>query len=406
MKKIFLVLVFAFIFLPSWNKTKAANQFDVLINEIAWMGSANSANDEWLELFNNTDNLIDLSSWILKSGDENIKISLEGTIPAKGFYLLERTDNSSVPNVEADFIYKGALLNSGANLILYDNSNRTVDQANHQSGWQAGDNITKQTMERLSLKSWQTSQKPNGTPKAENSATENPQPQEPASQAPGLNSQNVTNNQITNYPEGVVINEFLPAPNGPDENNEWIELYNKNDFSVDLSNWKLRDTEGITTTYFFPNDLKISANGYVVVKRPETKILLNNDKDGLELMRPDGKIIDSVVYQKALVNQSYNRIESQFVKQPDWQWSTILTPGVFNNITVPPAQKELKVLPKPEKSDSKINKELATVSEPLNQIISLQREKENDLNPWPALLTTLVLIVISGATVIIWKFKK
>src|SRR3989344_2321215 len=81
---------------------------------------------------------------------------------------------------------------------------------------------------------------------------------------------------VITYPTGVLINEVLPAPEGADETNEWIELYNGNSFDVDLSDWKIQDTEGTMTTYAFLKGTKILNNGYLVLKRPETKITLNN----------------------------------------------------------------------------------------------------------------------------------
>ncbi|PIP24309.1 MAG: hypothetical protein COX35_01265, partial [Candidatus Nealsonbacteria bacterium CG23_combo_of_CG06-09_8_20_14_all_37_18] len=42
------------------SATQAANPLDVVINEIAWMGTVNLANDEWIELYNNAESPISL----------------------------------------------------------------------------------------------------------------------------------------------------------------------------------------------------------------------------------------------------------------------------------------------------------------------------------------------------------
>ena len=104
-----------------------ANPLDVAINEIAWMGTEASYNDEWIELYNNTDFSINLVGWVLKAGDGSPEINLTGIISAKSFYLLERTDDYSVPGISADQIYTGALGNSGENLELYDSSGNLID---------------------------------------------------------------------------------------------------------------------------------------------------------------------------------------------------------------------------------------------------------------------------------------
>ena len=168
--------LFVIIFLPSTTSTALAASSDVIINEIAWMGTTVSANDEWLELFNNTTGPIILDGWILKSADEKLKINLKGVISARGFYLLERTDDTTVPNITADLIYKGALSNTGEDLKLYDNLNNLIDGVACSTKWITGDNATKQTMEAFrqaqdNNREWQTSENFGGTPKAQNSSS-------------------------------------------------------------------------------------------------------------------------------------------------------------------------------------------------------------------------------------------
>src|SRR3989344_6887087 len=76
----------------------------ILINELAWMGTAESANDEWLELYNPTDAEIDLTGWRLEATDGSPKIELSGIIAAGGYFLLERTDDDAVAEITADQI--------------------------------------------------------------------------------------------------------------------------------------------------------------------------------------------------------------------------------------------------------------------------------------------------------------
>lgn len=90
MPKKFLLILFALLASPSLAFT--ANQHDVLINEVAWMGTTHSANDEWIELFNTTEHTIHLDGWVLKSDDETPGIKLTGNIRSNDYYLLERTD--------------------------------------------------------------------------------------------------------------------------------------------------------------------------------------------------------------------------------------------------------------------------------------------------------------------------
>jgi len=372
--------------------TQAANPLNVVINEIAWMGTKTSYNNEWIELYNNTDFSINLGSWVLKAVDGSPEINLAGEILAKSFYLLERTDDNTVPNVSADQIYTGALGNNGENLQLYDNSGNLIDSVNCSAGWFAGDNSTKQTMERKnptlsgnSPENWQTSQNPGGTPKAKNSLVIEllPPPEEQILE-PGP----------ATYPSGIVINEILPSPTGPDEQEEWIEIFNQNNFEADLSDWQITDVIGTTKTYTFPEGTKISPKGFLVLSRPITKITLNNDGDGLNLIQPDGKIIDTATYEKAPQGESYNRIDSK------WSWSTTLTPGSANIIPAPisetkeaePSQKEVKEPAFKEEAERK--RELAAVGEQIPKEASFL-----------ALLIALAIAISSGVIILILKRK-
>src|SRR5680860_93689 len=152
--------------------TQTAHRNKVIINEVAWAGTQNSANDEWIELKNISSQEVDISNWQLIDKKEQIKIVFEkgSKISAQGFYLLERTDDSSVPFVLADGIYIGILNNTDEGLHLFDDNCQFQDTILADLDWPAGDNSSKRTMERKNDFSWQTSSSINGTPKAENSS--------------------------------------------------------------------------------------------------------------------------------------------------------------------------------------------------------------------------------------------
>jgi len=183
----------------------------VSINEIAWMGTLSSYNDEWIELHNSTEQEISLEGWILKTADEGIKINLLGKISQNGFYLLERTGDETVPEIAADQIYAGALGNTGERLELSDGSGEVIDSVECQSGWAAGDNSTKQTMEKIGINEWQTSKEVGGTPRSQNSTINDNI----------LDVEKITESNIKSYPQGVIFSEILPSAIGQDEENEW-----------------------------------------------------------------------------------------------------------------------------------------------------------------------------------------
>ncbi len=344
----------------SANFILAANPLDVVINEIAWMGTENSYNDEWIELYNNTGSSIILDGWILKAEDGTPKINLTGAIQAKSFYLLERTDDSTVPGITMDQKYTGALGNSGENLELYDNLENLLDSLSSSDGWFAGNNSDKLTMERINPLlsgndpgNWTTSQNIGGTPKSQNTLVITQSQKELAPQPdpeilpeqtapPSLEIVESTKEKPIIYPSGILINEIMPAPVGKDSEEEWIEFFNQNDFEVDLTGWQITDTIGSINAYTFPKDTKIGPKGFLMLSRPTTKITLNNDGDSLQLLQPNGSALDKMSYGKALRGESYNRTKTE------WSWSSALTPGSVNIIPkaedMQPKKKEPLVL--------------------------------------------------------------
>jgi hypothetical protein len=159
--------------------------------------------------------------------------------------------------------------------------------------------------------------------------------------------------------KNIIFNEILPSPNGPDEKEEWIEIFNQSDSEIDLSGWKVTDTDGKTKTYIFPKGTKIQVNGFLLLLRPNTKITLNNDGDGLKLIQPDGKIEDEVIYKKAHQGQSFNRTVSGS-GEINWVWSSTLSPGSPNIITEKGAETR-------EKKESIPRREMAAIGEQITK---------------------------------------
>lgn len=132
----------------------------VLINEVAWMGSAANSADEWVELYNSSSSAVDLAGWgLYEAGGGTLIINLSGSLAAGGYYLIERTDDNSVSDVAADVFgpFAGSgLNNSGEYLALKDSTGAAVDSVDGSAGWPAGDNAAKASMERKSDGGWQT----------------------------------------------------------------------------------------------------------------------------------------------------------------------------------------------------------------------------------------------------------
>jgi len=296
------------------------------------MGTSESYRQEWIELYNASSSSVSLSGWKVKTQGEGIEIPLLGTILPEKFYLLERGGDDSVPNIPSDQIYKGALKNSGEHLLLINEGGEIKDEINCANGWFAGDNKTKQTMEResplapgSSPQNWHNSCDPLGTPKRGNS------------------HQEIKPSLKIILPQ-VRFNEILPAPEGPDKEEEWIEIRNESSSPVSLAGCSISDKAGTTHVYNFPVDSNIPGYGFLLLSRQETKITLNNQGDSLIFLGPEETVIDSVSYEEAPTGESYSLIGD------NWQWCSAPTPGKENQ---PPAENHVAD-PKPETGKAEI----------------------------------------------------
>ncbi len=123
---------------------------DVVIHEVCWTGTRASPADEWIELRSNVDRAVSLSGWRLVAEDGVPAVALSGILGAQGFFLLERTDDSTVADVAADAFFTGTLENSGEALYLYDATGCLVDSVECGGGWFAGESAPSYaSMERV-----------------------------------------------------------------------------------------------------------------------------------------------------------------------------------------------------------------------------------------------------------------
>ncbi|MDW8327913.1 MAG: lamin tail domain-containing protein, partial [Anaerolineales bacterium] len=244
----------------------------IIINEVAWGGTAASASDEWIELYNPNALGVNVTGWTLTGSDGSPAITLSGVIAAGGYFLLERTDDSTVSDIAADLIYTGDLNNNGETLILRDGLGNVIDTANADGGsWPAGSGAPGYfSMERTAPTAdtdanWHSNnglqrngldangQPLNGTPRRPNSA-----PLPTATPTPTL---------APFPPFAIVINEVAWAGTVASSSDEWIELHNPGTVAVNLSAWTLSDGGDINIV--FPHGFVIAAGGYALLERTD-----------------------------------------------------------------------------------------------------------------------------------------
>jgi hypothetical protein len=332
----------------------------IIFNEVAWSGTAASAEDEWIELYNPSSAEITITGWKIRKNSCGASgtdyIILNGKISSGGYFLLERgitaSDNTTVFDVTANQIYLESsapkLLDSGDTLYLCDNFGNFIDTANLEgfgnstNPWPKGSATTNYpTMERISLttekdSSWATN---NGITKNGKNAIGGL-----IYGTPGKRNSTGISTLPTVVPTPTtavfvidprpIINEILPRP-GFDWNqdgkvdvfDEFIEIKNLTAIDITLKGWKLDKVSGGS----FPlPDVTLKPGQRIVFYSLETNLLLSDGGETVRLINASGKIYDAYTYTIARAE------DKSFCRLPDgnvyngWFEDCTPTPNLSN----------------------------------------------------------------------------
>lgn len=278
------------------------------INEIMYNPSTSQGSDrnlEWIEIYNEDNLTINLSNYKL-DGEElngnifpyNYTIIARNKTAFKEFYNLSNTTI-----IQSDI----SLTNSGDNINLTsENESIFISYKNTYA------NGNGRTLEWWN--GWKESKIINGTPGKKNSVIIPPQ-----------------------YKK-LKINEFLPNPNGDDNNympfGEWIEIHNPSDVEIDLDGFVVYDNYDSNELYITDTNTYstiIKPNNYVVVyDNRDSDFSLNNynyERIRLTTSYPfnESDLIDEVSYASSIERMSWSKNNND-------QWVlTEPTPNELNN---------------------------------------------------------------------------
>ena len=211
----------------AFNTALAAAPGSVVINEIAWAGTADSSTDEWIELYNTTTSAVDLTGWtIVDDNGDSIYSIASGVVAGHGYFLIEDTEETT--SVPANSVINVSLANTGDSLVLKDNASVVIDTVNSTGGmWFAGSSTSKATMERKDhaangdlAGNWANNTSGsgalgrlggviNGTPGAQNSVYSGGNPPPPPPGSFNINLQDI----VTNPVEGSNFSIAVSAEN-------------------------------------------------------------------------------------------------------------------------------------------------------------------------------------------------
>lgn len=344
----------------------------VVISEFRSRGPG-GAGDEFVELYNPTGAAVNIGGWVIKrSSSCGSTLTTLATIPNNvilppgGHYLL--VSNSGATITGADQTFTPGLVDSGG-LALFSSSNSTqpVDQvgmcedtafvenpplapltgsANQSYERLPGSPLACQDTNRnaedfrlISPAQPQNSSSPPAvcpnavTPTPSATPTFTATPSRTPTRTPSATR---TRTPIpTEYPGRVVLNEILPRPfsdwNGDGKINsrdEYIEIINLDDNPVNLRKWKLDDGPG-GTVYVFP-DLVLQPYQILQLSALETGISLSDGGDTVRLIKPDGRLADSLTYPVVTAaDRTWCRLPNG---EGNWTFNCRPTPGRPNAV--------------------------------------------------------------------------
>jgi hypothetical protein len=308
----------------------------IIITEFLLDPEDSDRDNEFIEIYNDGDAEVDLSGWILEDKAGSIKkfVISDGTKTSAGKYKVFYSDETRI-----------ALNNSGDGVILKDNKNNIVDET------KVSDSASEEWSFALDEnENWVWTMRP--TPGRENVIEMKEEiiikdksdfTQENSSQETGANSDDDEQNGSTvlrdngangganddyDFSDKIIISEIYPNSEGRDNRNgsyEWIEIYNDSDRDVNLNGWMIDDIlEKGSKPYTIENEI-IKAGSYKIFDAAYTKIALNNTGDEVNILWPDGIVVDKIKYEKADEGLSYNLFNNG-----SWAWSSVITPGEEN----------------------------------------------------------------------------
>jgi len=293
----------------------AGESTSIVINEIAYRGTAAASTDEWIELYNASSDTIDLNGWQLFINTNNIHLS--GSIPAYSYFLLERSDDRTILDQGADQIFTLSLSDSGAVLQLKNSSGTTVDQV---SSWHVDLSSppvgfsNRSSMERISpylsgdlALNWRINNQQVrhgldanggqifGTPRFHNSQTIH---------AFGYGYESIGALPVPQVPtaEQILMNELEILP--PSGQKEWIELWNSTDSWFDLGSCGIHDS----TALIFPFTASSSLLPGEMMAYDFSSAKLGDNGDSVEL-RCGEEVIDRIEYGNQSTGTPYTSSE-------------------------------------------------------------------------------------------------
>ncbi len=317
----------------------------VLLSEVLYdaVQGGTDNNWEWVEVYNADEVAVELSGW--RIGDNGGEDVIPAFVLGPGEYLVIAATLAGFRENHPDFAgylvtlenpIGNGLANTGDVVRLMAPDGTVVDAMSYGNNTQGfdppcpgvgpGQSLARVPSERDTdtREDWAAQavpnpggpgERPTPTPTATVTATATATfaPTPTATTAP---TPTATMTATPGEPPAVRLNEVLPRPDAIDWDgdgqvnayDEWIELYNLGPDAVDLGGWMLDDILNAgSRPYIFPAGTVLEPGGFLVRYRSTTGVALNQDADSVNLIAPDGRLVDSFSYSNPRRDVSYSR---------------------------------------------------------------------------------------------------
>lgn len=262
----------------------------MIINEL--YPNPNTDEDEWAELWNTGSSSVDLNGWQLWDQLSSPGLAYQFTtatpLAAQAFWI--------VP-------LHSVLNNSGDELVLKNPAGEIIDTLSYTTSIKSTSWARNPSYFSDIFQSEPTPNQANLTPSPTPTPTPNPSPT--PSPTPPLNQSVLA----------PTLSEIMACPVDSDE---WVELVNPHDETIDLNGFKLRDSKN--QIFAFTNQ-EIEPLGWLAV---EVHNVLNNGGDSVSLISPDNQVLDTFTYTQCDADQSWAKNDQQ------WQQTEFVTKGSAN----------------------------------------------------------------------------
>lgn len=223
---------------------------------------------EYVELYNTTDKAIELNGWSFLYGSKPTVLTTL-LLDADGYAVLYRSGRDiHIDDAGLDLPldkFPASLVNTGKELALFDPSGKEIDRIAYEKA-KAG-----VAWERSETGFYLSTDERGGTPGSANSSPDD-EPEDP--DRPDTPDKPDIPTDIIVLPNEIIFNELLPNPYP--EGSEYIELYNRSDWTLPLAGLSVatRKSDGTLSTRY-------SLSSIVSSLEPQDYALLTKNREGV-----------------------------------------------------------------------------------------------------------------------------